>query len=94
LQIEKAVDRLDAFTAIRSCQEVPPESVSSPLHKNQPWDNDIGLFGFKIVKDVVRTFLKEAASTVLPPDLLYSDGNHNVNSIFHRFHVFHLQQLF
>jgi hypothetical protein len=57
------------------------------------WDNDIRLFGLKIVKDVVRTFLKEAASTVLPPDLLYSDGNH-VDGIFHRFHVFRLQQLF
>jgi hypothetical protein len=65
------------------------ESVSSPLHKNQPWDNDIGLFGLKIVKDVVRAFLKEAALTVLPADLLYSsgNGNHDVGGLFRRFDV-------
>jgi hypothetical protein len=44
----------------------------------------------EIVEDVVRTFLKEAASTVLLPDLLYSggDSNHDISSLFHHFHVF------
>jgi hypothetical protein len=45
-------------------------SVSSPFHKNWPWDGDIGLFGVKIGWDVVKAFLKEAVSTVLPPDLV------------------------
>jgi hypothetical protein len=66
------------------------ESVSSPLYKNWPWDDDIGLFGLKIGWDVVRAFLKEAALTVLPPDLLYSgrNGNHDVGGLFHHFEVF------
>jgi hypothetical protein len=50
----------------------------------------------KIGWDVVRVFLKEAALTVLPPDLLYSggDGNHDVGGLFRRFVVFCLSQLF
>jgi hypothetical protein len=46
------------------------DSVSSPLQKNRPWDGDIGLFGVKIGWDVVKAFLKEAALTVSPPDLV------------------------
>ncbi len=66
------------------------ESVSSPRHKNRSWDDDIGLFGLKISWDVARAFLKEAALTVLPPDLLYSggDGNHKIGGLFRRFVVF------
>jgi hypothetical protein len=65
------------------------ESISSPRHKNRPWDNDIGLFGLKIGWDIVRAFLKEAASTVLLPDLLDSSGksNHNVGGHLRRFVV-------
>jgi hypothetical protein len=66
------------------------DSVSSPLHRNRPWDDDIGLFGLKIGWDVVKAFLKEASLTVLPPDILYSggDGNHDVGGLFRRFDVF------
>jgi hypothetical protein len=50
----------------------------------------MGLFGLKIGWDVARAFLKEAALTVLPLDLLYSggDGNHDVCSLFCHFDVF------
>ncbi len=66
------------------------KSVSSPRNKNRSWDDDIGLFGLKISWDVARAFLKEAALTVSPPDLLYSgdDGNHDVGGLFRRFVVF------
>jgi hypothetical protein len=44
----------------------------------------------KIGWDVARTFLKEATSTVSPPDLLYSggDGNHNIGDLFRHFGIF------
>ncbi len=66
------------------------DSNSSPLLKNRPWDGDIGHFGLKIGWDVVKTFLKEAALKVLPPDLLHSggDGNCEVGGLFRRFDVF------
>jgi hypothetical protein len=65
------------------------EPISLPIHKNRPWDDDIGLFGLKIGWDVVRGFLKEAASTALQLDLLYSgsNGNHDGGSLFRRFDV-------
>ncbi len=60
------------------------ESFSSPLHKNRSWDDDIGLFGLKIDWNIVRAFLKEAASTDSRQDLLYSGGNdeHDVAVFF------------
>jgi hypothetical protein len=66
------------------------DSVSSPLHKNRPWDDDIGLFGLKIGWDIVKAFLKEALLTVSPPDMQYSggDGNRDVGGLFRRFDVF------
>jgi hypothetical protein len=66
------------------------DSVSLPLQKNQPWDSDIGLFGVKIGWDVVKAFLKEAALTVLPPDLVYSGGDSNgdVGGRFRHFGLF------
>jgi hypothetical protein len=44
----------------------------------------------KISWDVVKAFLKEAALTVSPPDLLYSggDGNREVGGLFRHFDVF------
>jgi hypothetical protein len=50
----------------------------------------------KIGWDVVKAFLKEAALTVLPPDLLYSsgDGNGEVGGLFCRFDVFSSLKLF
>jgi hypothetical protein len=44
----------------------------------------------KIGWDVARAFLTEAASTVLSPDLEYSEsiGNHNIGDPFHHFGIF------
>jgi hypothetical protein len=69
---------------------VPAESVSLSFRKNQPWDNNMQLFGLKIGWDIARAFLAEAALTVLPPDLVYSGSgsNHNVSSRFHLFGIF------
>ncbi len=66
------------------------ESVSLSFHKNQPWDNGMGLLGLKIGWDVARAFLTEAALTVSPPDLRYSlgDGNYDVGGHFHHFGIF------
>jgi hypothetical protein len=66
------------------------DSISSPLHKNRPWNDGIGVFGLKIGWDVVKAFLKEALLMVLPPDVLYSsgDGNRDVGGLFRRFDVF------
>jgi hypothetical protein len=41
--LERLADRLDAFAAIKSPNEVPAESGSSSFHKNQPWDDNMGL---------------------------------------------------
>jgi hypothetical protein len=58
--------------------------------KNLPWDDDMRLFSLKIVWDEARAFLTEAVSTVLPPDLVYSssDGNLNVSGPFRHCGIF------
>jgi hypothetical protein len=59
----------------KSGDEAPAESVSSSLRKNQPWDNDMGLFGLKTGSDIARTFLTDAALTFLLLDSVYRGGN-------------------
>jgi hypothetical protein len=85
-QIERLADRLDAFVAIKSPRMRRQQSVSLSLHKNQPWDDDMGLFGLKIGWDIARGFLMEAASMASPQDLLYSSSNSNHNDGGHFCH--------
>jgi hypothetical protein len=53
--------------------------VSHNQDRNQSWNNNPGLFGLKITRDLARAFLLKAELAFLLPVFLDGSGNNNHN---------------
>ncbi len=60
---------------LKSCTEAAACTLEWSLYRNQSWDDNPDLFGIKIARDLVRSFLKHPTSSVILPDFLNYCGD-------------------